>query len=152
MFPHSCGWLSAQIQSCRRFWHCQTPQAPTGRSTAPCTVADRSQEGWRGRYEPGGCKVNGTEGKQGKHQHKAAATSDLLRHVRHTQTLKEASALQPSRHVRGGGLKLPTFQRGLATLRSALTSSSVFKREGRRVIDVHPPKKKKTHPFPKHCN
>lgn len=35
VLPHSCGWLSAQVQSCRRFWHCRSPQAPTGRSTAP---------------------------------------------------------------------------------------------------------------------
>lgn len=34
MLRHSCGWLSAQIQSCRSFWRCQSPQAPTGTQVA----------------------------------------------------------------------------------------------------------------------
>lgn len=32
LLRHSCGWISAQIQSCRSFWRCQSPQTPPGRS------------------------------------------------------------------------------------------------------------------------
>lgn len=125
VLPHSCGWLSAQVQSCRRFWHRRSPQAPTGRSAAP--HASSSEPG-RKRGVVAGMRqehVIGTAGKQGQtstQRLRRGGGKDLLPHVRQTQTFEEARAPRSSRHVHGGGLKLPTFQRGLAPLRPDLLS------------------------------
>lgn len=76
MLQHSCGWLSAQIQSCRSFWHCQSPQVLTGRSTVLTCQLVSAQ--WHGRCEPGIGKVIiywSENVENGKRQHNAASSS-----------------------------------------------------------------------------